>query len=59
MRETKNKELEFGTSYIQRICKISYIQARYTIDAMLKHEPIKVSEKYNYRYVNKGVNNGL
>ena len=49
--DTALKDKEFGTSYVQRICHISYNQARYTIEAMLERKIIDYAENSEWNYV--------
>jgi len=45
------KDKEFGTSYVQRICRIGYNQARHTIEAMLERKIIDYAENSEWNYV--------
>lgn len=51
--ENAENEKLFGVSYVQRICRIGYSQACYTIAEMLDRQLITVDEvkewKYTYR----------
>lgn len=51
-----DKTKVFGTSYVQRICRVGYNQACYTISAMLDRGMIQVDEvdgwKYAFRHRN-------
>lgn len=47
--ELADKEKQFGTSYVQRICRIGYNQAQHTIAEMHKLGLIKVDGDYTFR----------
>lgn len=45
------KGREFGTSYVQRVCRIGYNQARYTIEEMLARKIIDYAENREWSYI--------
>lgn len=45
------KTREFGTSYVQRVCRIGYNQARYTIEEMLERKIIDYAESCEWQYI--------
>jgi len=49
--EQAPKGHEFGTSYVQRVCRIGYNQARYTIEEMLDRKIIDYAESREWTYV--------